>query len=61
MSGKLRGQRAKAMKFVDGYMVKTGNPKVMYVDFAVRHVKLRQGLCSSFDAISFFSPDGDQE
>ncbi len=43
VSGKLRGQRAKAMKFTDGYMVKTGQPKLTYVDRAVRHVKLRQG------------------
>merc|ERR1712048_632565 len=44
VSGKLRAQRAKAMKFVDGYMVKTGNPKEHYVDYAVRHVKLRQDV-----------------
>merc|ERR1712045_53050 len=44
VSGKIRGQRAKAMKFVDGYMLKTGNPAQVYVDVAVRHVKLRQGL-----------------
>merc|ERR1711862_424170 len=41
VSGKIRGQRAKAMKFVDGYMLKTGNPAQVYVDVAVRHVKLR--------------------
>eukprot|EP00301_Raphidiophrys_heterophryoidea_P000492 c10246_g2_i1.p1 GENE.c10246_g2_i1~~c10246_g2_i1.p1 ORF type:complete len:222 (+),score=55.80 c10246_g2_i1:59-724(+) len=44
VSGKLRAQRAKAMKFTDGYMVKTGQPKEVYVDRAVRHVKLRQGV-----------------
>merc|ERR1711991_395925 len=44
VSGKIRGQRAKAMKFVDGYMLKTGNPAEVYVNKAVRHVKLRQGL-----------------
>jgi small subunit ribosomal protein S3e len=44
VSGKLRAQRAKAMKFTDGYMVKTGQPKEIYVDRAVRHVKLRQGV-----------------
>merc|ERR1711916_398724 len=42
VSGKIRGQRAKAMKFVDGYMLKTGNPAEVYVNKAVRHVKLRQ-------------------
>merc|ERR1711953_1526001 len=44
VSGKLRGQRAKVMKFTDGYMLKTGDPKDHYVDTAVRHVKLRQGV-----------------
>merc|ERR1712135_102956 len=36
VSGKLRGQRAKAMKFVDGLMIHSGAP--------VRHVLLRQGV-----------------
>jgi len=44
VSGKLRGQRAKAMKFLDGYMVKSGEPKRQYVTSAVRHVLLRQGI-----------------
>merc|ERR1719186_1932434 len=43
-SGKLRGQRAKSMKFVDGLMIHTGEPKRLYVDTAVRHVLLRQGV-----------------
>merc|ERR1711991_799838 len=44
VSGKLRGQRAKAMKFVDGLMVHSGRPASEYVDTAVRHVMLRQGV-----------------
>ena len=44
VSGKLRGQRAKSMKFVDGLMIHTGQPGVDYVDTAIRHVYLRQGL-----------------
>merc|ERR1712002_1067821 len=40
----LRGQRAKAMKFVDGLMIHSGNPAEEYVDTAVRHVLLRQGV-----------------
>merc|ERR1711869_191385 len=44
VSGKLRGQRAKAMKFSDGYMIKAGNPTRSYVDKATRHVLLRQGV-----------------
>ena len=35
VSGKLRGQRAKAMKFADGYMIKTGNAAEHYIDSAV--------------------------
>ena len=43
VSGKLRGQRAKSMKFTDGLMIHSGDPVRHYVDFAVRHVHLRQG------------------
>jgi ribosomal protein uS3 len=43
VSGKLRAQRAKSMKFRDGYMIKAGNPTTNYIDGAVRHVLLRQG------------------
>jgi hypothetical protein len=44
VSGKLRGQRAKAMKFIDGLMIHSGDPVNDYVQFAVRHVLLRQGV-----------------
>ena len=43
VSGKLRGQRGKAMKFKDGYMISSGNPVREYIDSSVRHVLLRQG------------------
>ena len=43
VSGKLRGQRAKSMKFVDGLMIHSGDPTKYYVDTAIRHVYLRQG------------------
>jgi len=46
VSGKLRGQRAKSMKFVDGLMIHSGDPMNDYVDQAVRHVLLRQGNLS---------------
>lgn len=46
VSGKLRGQRAKAMKFVDGVMIHSGNPVNEYIQQAVRHVQLRQGRSS---------------
>jgi len=44
VSGKLRGQRAKSMKFVDGLMIHSGDPTNHYVDTATRHVLLRQGV-----------------
>ena len=44
VSGKLRGARAKAMKFAEGYMVKSGGASQLYVTTAVRHVLLRQGV-----------------
>merc|ERR1712072_1534740 len=44
VSGKLRAQRAKAMKFDDGYMIKAANPTRHFIDSAVRHVLLRQGV-----------------
>merc|ERR1712121_46821 len=44
VSGKLRGQRAKSMKFVDGLMIHSGDPTNHYVDMAIRHVYLRQGV-----------------
>ena len=44
VTGKLRGQRAKGMKFGDGYMIKTGHAGQVYTDTAVRHVMMRQGV-----------------
>ena len=44
VSGKLRAARAKSMKFKDGYMVSSGDPTRVYLDSAVRHVLLRQGV-----------------
>ncbi|CAL5061693.1 unnamed protein product [Urochloa humidicola] len=44
VSGKLRAQRAKSMKFKDGYMISSGHPVNLYIDSAVRHVLLRQGV-----------------
>lgn len=49
VSGKLRAQRAKSMKFKDGYMISSGQPVKEYIDSAVRHVLLRQ---VSMDLIS---------
>lgn len=44
VSGKLRAQRAKSMIFRDGYMIKSGNPVNHYIDEAIRHIKLKQGV-----------------
>merc|ERR1712156_1099659 len=44
VSGKLRGQRDKSMKFVDGLIIHSGYPVNDYVDSACRHVLLRQGV-----------------
>jgi ribosomal protein uS3 len=44
VSGKVRGQRAKAMKYTAGYQVSTGQPKLDFIDCAIRHVELRQGI-----------------
>jgi len=44
ISGKLGQQRAKAMKFRDGYMIKSGDAVNHYVDHAVRHIDLKQGV-----------------
>jgi small subunit ribosomal protein S3e len=58
VSGKLRGQRAKAMKFGDGYMIKTGHAGQVYTDTAVRHVLLRQGVIGI--KVSIFLPQDPQ-
>jgi len=44
VSGKLRAQRAKSMKFSDGYMIKSGQPTRDFVEKGVRHVLMRQGV-----------------
>jgi len=44
VSGKLRAARAKSMKFTDGFMIHSGQPARDFVDYAVRHVMLKQGV-----------------
>lgn len=61
VTGKLRGQRAKAMKFGDGYMIKTGHAGQVYTDTAVRHVLMRQGVIGIKVAIMLpHDPKGEQ-
>merc|ERR1712137_1327058 len=44
IAGKVRGQRAKAQKYTMGYQVSTGQPKHDFIDKAIRHVEMRQGM-----------------
>ncbi|KAJ3211596.1 40S ribosomal protein S3 [Clydaea vesicula] len=44
VSGKLRAARAKSMKFVDGFMIHSGQPCRDFLDQAVRHINMRQGV-----------------
>jgi len=59
ISGKLRAQRAKSMKFRDGYMIKSGEASRTFVDRAVRSVLLRQGVLGIQVAIMLpYDPSG---
>ena len=44
ISGKLSQQRAKSMKFRKGYKISAGQAKEEYLDTAIRHVWLKQGV-----------------
>jgi len=44
INGKVRGARAKGMKFRDGYMIKSGGSVRFYVDSAIRNILLKQGV-----------------
>ena len=44
ISGKVRQQRAKTMKYKQGYLISTGQPKNEYIDHAIRHVFFKQGI-----------------
>ena len=44
VSGKLRQQRAKSVKYKGGYLIHTGNARRVFLDIAVRHIFLRQGI-----------------
>lgn len=50
VSGRLRAQHARSMKFKDGYMISSGRLVNECIDLAVRHVLLRQ-ISSSLDAL----------
>ena len=44
ISGKMRGARAQALKFREGYMVKSGDPSMKYVAKAVGHIPMKQAV-----------------
>ncbi|CAH2355782.1 40S ribosomal protein S3 [[Candida] railenensis] len=44
ISGKLRAARAKSQKYADGFMIHSGQPTKDFIDIAVRHVLMRQGV-----------------
>merc|ERR1711972_1312109 len=44
VSGKMRVQRAKCMKYKSGYLISTGQPKREYIDTAIRHCFFKQGI-----------------
>lgn len=44
ISGKMRQQRAKTMKYKQGYLVSTGQPRNDFIDIAIRHVFFKQGI-----------------
>ena len=44
IAGKVRGQRAKAQKYAQGYQISTGQPKLEFIDTAIRSIKMRQGV-----------------
>jgi len=61
VSGKLRAQRSKTMKFRDGYLISTGDPKNYYIEEAVRHVMMRQGVLGVKVRIMLgYDPEGER-
>lgn len=44
ISGKLRAARAKSQKYADGFMIHSGQPIRDFIDIAIRHVLMRQGV-----------------
>lgn len=44
VSGKLRQQRAKTVKYKQGYQISTGQPKHDFIDCAIRHVFFKMGI-----------------
>ncbi len=61
ISGKLRQQRAKSMKYKDGFMIHTGYPKKVFISSAVRHLELKQGIMGIKVKIMLpYNPEGNR-
>jgi len=61
VSGKVRAQRAKGMKFSDGYMIRTGDACRHYLDVCVRNLPMRQGVLGiKVTIMKKWDPDGSQ-
>jgi len=59
VAGKLSGARAKASKFNDGYMIKTGYSNKIYVEKATRSLEMRAGMVGCHVKIMLpFDPTG---
>ncbi|RRT55195.1 hypothetical protein B296_00048608, partial [Ensete ventricosum] len=66
VSGKLRAQRAKSMKFKDGYMISSGQPVNEYIDSAVKIMldwdpKGKQGPTTPLPDLVTIHPPKDEE
>merc|ERR1712118_369300 len=61
ISGKMGQQRAKVMKFKDGYLISTGQPKDLFVEECSRNVLLRQGVMGiKVKILKLHDPEGKQ-
>ena len=49
VAGKLKNQRAKRYKYVDGMMIHSGDPANLYIDSAVRLLHLSHGNGTLFN------------
>ncbi|KAG8869403.1 40S ribosomal protein S3 [Tulasnella sp. 331] len=58
VSGKLRAARAKSMKFMDVFMILSGQTAKDYVDYVVRRVLLRQGVLGLKVKMYGWDPEG---
>jgi len=59
VTGKLNAQRAKVMKFKDGFLISTGQPKKTFISEASRNVMMRQGILGvKVKILMAYDPEG---